>query len=104
LNILFAKITQINPLEVYVEQRFTLPADFLIVPESLMKLELKLEHTHKYNDSSGTGSTTRSTEKADYAEPVVIRRGLEIGDNVLLLRLSGGQQYLILDRMVTDDT
>lgn len=104
LSVLFAEVTKIDPLEVNVDQRFTLPADFLIVPESLTKLELKLEHTHQYSDSSGTGTTTKTTEKADYAKPIIIRKGLEIGDKVLLLRLTGGQQYLILDRMVTNDT
>lgn len=104
LSIVFGEIASIDPFEVIVDQRYTLTADFLIVPESLTKLELKLEHTHKYTYSTDTGSTTKKTQKADYAEPIIIRKGLEIGDKVILLRLAGGQQYLILDRMVEDDT
>ncbi|RJX40054.1 DUF2577 domain-containing protein [Paenibacillus pinisoli] len=75
--VLFAEVTNINPLKVNVDQRFTLPADFLVVPESLTRLEIRL------------------------GEPIVIRRGLELGDKVLLLRVQGGQQYIILDRMVS---
>lgn len=30
----------------------------------------------------------------------VIRKGLEIGDTVLLIRYQGGQTYLVLDRLV----
>lgn len=105
LSIVFGVVTNIDPLEVIVDQRFTLTADFLIVPESLARLELKLEHTHKYMDTSDSGTTTKTTEKADYEEPIIIlRKGLEIGDNVILLRLTGGQQYIIMDRVVEDDT
>lgn len=33
-------------------------------------------------------------------QEVLIRKGLEIGDTVLLLRYQGGQTYLVLDRLV----
>ncbi|MBP1990205.1 DUF2577 domain-containing protein [Paenibacillus eucommiae] len=71
-------VSKIHPLEVSVEQRFTLPEDFLIVTEQLTELKLVIggiEHT--------------------------IRRGLEVGDKVLLLRMQGGLDYIILDRMVS---
>jgi hypothetical protein len=69
-----------------VDQRFILDADFLIVPESLTRMELDLSHTH---GSGGQGLTI----------PVVIRPGLEAGDKVILLRVQGGQQFLILDKV-----
>lgn len=33
-------------------------------------------------------------------EEVVIRKGLQTGDTVVLLRYQGGQTYLVLDRLV----
>lgn len=33
-------------------------------------------------------------------EEYYIRRGLETGDTVLLIRYQGGQTYLVLDRLV----
>jgi hypothetical protein len=83
-------VTSINPLEVNVDQRLTLPEDFLLLPESLTAYEIDLSHTHSY-DSGTTGQSL---------EPVVIRRGLEVDDVVLLLRVQGGQQFVILDRVV----
>ncbi len=99
--VLFGSVTGEAPLQIQVDQRFTLPAEFLIVPETLMHYEVQLRHTHRYVDDSTSGSSTKTTESALPEEPLVIRRGLEIGDKVLLLRVQGGQQYVILDRVVS---
>jgi hypothetical protein len=97
--VLFGEVESSKPLAVRVDQRFTLPAAFLIVPESLFPYELELQHEHGYVDSTGTGTANRKTDRA-LSEPTVIRRGLEEGDKVLLLRIQGGQQYVVLDRVV----
>lgn len=76
--VLTGTVMNVNPLEVNVEQRFTLDADFLIVPEALTRYTL----------------TIGSTE-------YVIRQGLQVHDRILLLRLQGGQRYLILDKVVS---
>lgn len=62
--IMFGTITRTNPLEVNVEQRFTLTRDFLIFTE------------------------------------IFNQRALQRGDKVILLRVQGGQQYVVLDRVV----
>ncbi len=100
VNLLFGDVKSSDPLTVMVDQRFTLTADFLIVPESLTHYEVPLRHVHSYTDDSGTGSAAKTTEPALPEEPIVIRRGLKAGDKVALLRMQGGQQYYILDRVV----
>lgn len=84
MAVMVGKVTRTNPLEVNVDQRFTLPEDFLIIPESLTSYEV---------DLSG-GSEDALSNK------LVIRRGLEAGDAVLLLRVQGGQQFVVLDRVI----
>ena len=90
--VLFGNVTKTNPLEVNVDQRFTIDADFLIVPESLTRLELDLRHRHSTADGETENALT---------EPVVIRPGLQAGDRVVLLRIQGGQKYVILDKVVS---
>jgi len=90
--VMLGTVTKIDPLEVNIDQRFTIDADFLLVPESLTKLELNLSHTH----SAAGGSTG-----AGLTEPVVIRPGLQAGDRVALLRVQGGQKFIILDKVVS---
>lgn len=65
------------PLKVKVDQRFTLTEPFLIVPDYLLDYRVLVG-----------------------GEELVIRRGLEQGDHVVLLRVQGGQQYAILSRVV----
>lgn len=89
--VMFGKVTKTNPLEINVDQRFTLDEDFLIVPEQLTRYEVDLKHKHT-TSSEDTGEAL--TEK------VVIREGLKSGDNVLLLRVQGGQKYVVLDKVV----
>ncbi|WP_127531191.1 DUF2577 domain-containing protein [Paenibacillus kobensis] len=74
---LYGTVTKSNPLEVNVDQRFTLDADFLVLTEATAELKFSI------------GST-------EY----VIRRALQVGDQVLLARLQGGQHYLVLDKVV----
>lgn len=81
-----------DPLQVQVDQRFILPAAALIVPERLAPYEVDLSHTHRY-----PGGET----EAALTEPLVIRKGLATGDRVLLLRVQGGEKYVILDRVVS---
>lgn len=71
-------VVSIHPLEVNVEQRLSLKEVFLVVPERLTEYKVTL--------SSG--------------EELIIREGLGVGDKVLLMRVQGGQQFIVLDRVV----
>lgn len=95
VSIMFGEVSKINPLEVNVDQRFTIDADFLIVPESLTRYEVNLNHTHSYTDDGIAGTTG-----AALTQIIVIRPGLQKGDKVVLIRMQGGQKYLILDKVV----
>lgn len=71
-------VTKIDPLEVNVDQRLPLDADLLIVPETLTRYTIQIGNTE-----------------------YVIRPGLQVSDRVILLRVQGGQEYLILDKVVS---
>lgn len=75
--VMFGTVTKTNPLEVNVEQRFTLTRDFLVLTERLTEYRVTVE-----------------------GQQITIRRGLQTGDKVILLRMQGGQQYVVWDRVV----
>lgn len=85
VNIIFGEIAKDDPIEIKIEQRYVLPKDFFIIPEYLTRYEVDLTHSH------GSGSALGK---------LVIRDGLKKGDKVLLLRVQGGQQYVVLDKVV----
>ncbi len=99
VNIAYGIVESLHPLEVSVNQKFTLTEDFLIVPERLIRHEVDLKHNHAYIDTKMNTPTPSTTEDA-LLEKLVIREGLQVGDKVLLLREQGGQRYLVMDRLV----
>lgn len=101
VNILFGTVESIDPVSVNVDQRFTLTSEFLIVPERLIRYVVDLTHTHQYTDVIPGGATViKNTQEA--LEPLIVRTGLEVGDTVILIRIQGGQKYLIVDKVVME--
>lgn len=90
VNIIFGEVLNVEDFKIKIDQKLILPKEFFIIPESLTRYEIDLSHNHNYTD----GSTSNVLNK------VVIREGLKQGDKVLLLRVQGGQQYIILDKVV----
>jgi len=84
-NITYGEILSIDNFKIKVDQKLILDKDFFIIPESLVRHEVDLELNYGSNNALGK---------------VVIREGLKQGDKVLLLRVQGGQQYVILDKVV----
>ncbi|MEK5480301.1 DUF2577 domain-containing protein [Paenibacillus sp. FSL R5-0407] len=89
--VMFGTVTKEKPLEILIDQRFALDEDFLIVPEQLTRYEIDLKHKHGTN-----GEDTKDALN----EKIVIREGLKVGDPVLLLRVQGGQKYVVWDKVV----
>lgn len=109
----FGTVSSISPLKVKVSNDFIIPEQLLIVPQHLT------DHSILTNvGSGGDGSVTMvvegetlvittsnvETDTTEYVEVVDERtltmyNGLEVGDNVVLLRNQGGSSYLILDRI-----
>jgi len=100
VQLLYGNVTAVDPIEVNVDQRFTLTAEFLVLTEQVTRMELDLKHTHVYEDASDTGTAWKTTAEA-LEHKLVIRPGLQEGDAVLLLRMQGGQKYVILDKVVS---
>lgn len=90
VNILFGEVLNVEELKIKIDQKFILSKEFFIIPQSLTKYEIDLSHSHSYSN----GSTAKELNK------ITIREGLKQGDRVLLLRVQGGQQYVVLDKVV----
>lgn len=106
----FGTVISTSPLEVSVDQRFTLSEDFLIIPERLLYLrgveeEFELEiqgvvQTGPANDDRWTGDMKIWGQELKTIRRVNMPlRPLEVGDELILLRMQGGQQYLVIDRV-----
>jgi len=90
-DVLFGTVTKATPLEVMVDDKTKLTGAFLIVPEHMTKYEIDVQHTHAYS-----GGTTAPA----LPQKLLIRRGLEVGDKVVLVQAQGGSQYVVTGRVV----
>lgn len=90
-------ISTVNPLSIVFDQKITLDATKIIVPETLTKRTVKLEIEVKIEESEGHKHVVKVTE-------ATLDGGLKVGDKVLLAREQGGQRYIIIDRVVTYDS
>ncbi len=111
----FGTVSSVSPLKVRISSDFILPESLLVVPEHLTdysmdtnigsakdesKLSISvvgttLKITTVTEEVEGDESTTESIDE----RTLTMYNGLNVGDNVVLLRNQGGSKYLILDRV-----
>lgn len=80
--LMFGTVTRIAPLAINIEQRFTIPADMILLTSNVIDKKTEV----RINNGSKDGA--------------VIYNSLKTGDKVLILRMQGGQKYVVLDRLV----
>lgn len=80
-TVMFGTVESVSPLRVYVEQRFYLSSEQLIVPKHLTNYEV---------DVVLNGENRKIT----------IKNALKTSDKVVLIRQHGGQKFFIADKVV----
>lgn len=127
--LLFGTVTKVNPLEIMTDQQHILPEQFLVltnaVKDHAVDISVSWEtvadnyldekamlHTHDGTPLTGnmgkpiaglTGMTMNfdTTHHHDIKgrKKIIVHNGLTVGENVILFRTLGGQQYVVLDRV-----
>ncbi len=82
-EVLFGTVKNDAPLEILVEQKFTLGEAQLIIPKALTEYELEI--------------TMDEVKKK-----ITIHNALKSGEMVVLIRAVGGQVYYVADRVVSE--
>lgn len=98
VNVLFGTVSNIKPLEIEIHDKLTLTKDFLVLTERVTRYEVDLEHDHGYTDDGSQATTQKSLK--DLLTKTPIRTGLIKGDKVALLRVQGGQKFIVIDKVV----
>lgn len=116
VQLAYGTVVSASPLKVQVGDKQTLPAKALIIPKSLTTR--KVELTVSWATDAGSGLDTQHSHTAqgtatstDGFDPshthrmagrltATLHAGFSVGDKVLLLRMQGGQKYMILDKVV----
>ncbi|AZK48787.1 DUF2577 domain-containing protein [Paenibacillus lentus] len=80
-SIVFGTVTSVEPLKITVEQKLTLSIAQLILTNNVRDYEVEMTVEHR-------------TEKYK------IHNALDIGDEVILLQIQGGQRYIVLEKVI----
>lgn len=94
--IVFGVVDSISPFRINIDQKLNLTKEFLIfmrqVTDYVTELTVEL-------DTKSAGGPEVHQHKIHDKSKVTIHNGLKKGDNVILLRLQGGQKYIVVDKV-----
>ena len=85
-GVFFGTVKSASPLEINVEQKLTLSANQLILSRAVTDYETEI--TVDWN----------TPDKEPHKHKIKVHNALKTGERVVLIRLSGGQSYLVADR------
>jgi len=103
-NIVFGQVTSASPLKITIEQKITLSSQQLILTRNATdhEIEMTLEHETDYKSGgSGDSSFASHNHAVTGKKTMTLHNALKKGEKVALLRTQGGQQYVVIDRVVT---
>lgn len=96
------QVTKTAPLTIQVDQKLILGPSQLLLTNAVRDYSVDMTVDHLTEDrSGGSGDAAFSSHNHEYKGRKTFRvhLGLAVGDRVLLLRIQGGQQYIVLDRV-----
>ncbi len=104
----YGTVTSVIPLKILVEQKMELTAAQLVlcrnVTNYLTTVTVTVEGADWLTEEKGGGSGDSAYEKHNHnikgTKSIIINNALKSGEKVVLIRKKGGQEYLVLDRVV----
>ena len=129
-SVVFGTVTKAEPLTILIEQKMEVDESVLVLTDavkdhyidievSLETIEEKTKHKHVISGSTGSGGTESHSHSVQLTsndnstahkhlvngiKKVLVKNGLKEGEKVILLRFSGGQQFLVLSRVSERET
>lgn len=108
MGVVFGKVISVSPLKVNVEQRLTLDESHLILLNTVRDHQVEISFddasikniVKDYSMSDVPGTDYKLTFQQKVKNKVTIYNGLKVDETVILIRVQGGQKYVILDRVV----
>ena len=108
LNILYAKVISISPLKVETEQKLIIDEEFLILTDAVRNYKTKISFDNPdikqvfttWNmPETNESSLSKISFKEKIKHDITVYNALEVGEGIILIRVQGGQEYIILGRI-----
>ncbi len=103
----YGTVTSASPLKILVEQKMELTAAQLVLTRNVTNYSTTVSistttpwTTENKSGGSGEESFASHNHSIKGTKTLTINNALKAGDKVVLMRKKGGQEYLVLDRVV----
>lgn len=93
-TVTFGTVVSASPLRVQIEQKLTLEAAHLVLTNNVKDHEVYITVDHQTEIAEGHQHGYMGRKK------FIIHNNLAVGEKVVLLRMQGGQKFIVLDRAV----
>lgn len=98
-GVFFGTVKSAKPLEITVEQKLTLGEEQLILPRAVTDYELEVDMDWETEIQWKDIPDKKHLHEIKGKKKIKVLNSLKVGERVALLRLEGGQSFLVLDRV-----
>lgn len=91
----FGTVKSTSPLKIIVEQKKELTIAQLILTRNVKDYELEMTVNHETEIAEAHSHEYKGRKK------FTVHNALKVGDSVMLLKMQGGQKYIVLDKEVS---
>lgn len=103
VEICYGVVQSVSPLQILVDQKLLLGAAQLVLTRSVTDYQIDITPLSwlTENRSGGGGDAAYASHNHEIVgrKSITVHNALVVGDEVLLLREQGGQQYIVIDRV-----
>lgn len=102
-DVVSGEVINDNPLQIKIDSKIILTDEFLVLTNNVRDYETTVDYIEVTESEEETD--TEETDKEETPEPTpktakcTIHNALKVGDNVLMLQQSGGQMFIVLDKI-----
>ena len=101
MEVIVGEVVSASPLEIKIDPKLTIPEEIIVLTKNTSEwtMEMSVDHVTE-NRSGGGGYAEFASHNHEYKgrKKYLIHNQLVVGDKVIMLKETGGQRYIALDR------
>jgi hypothetical protein len=111
-QILFGTVISASPLKIQIEQKLTLDESYFVLARNVTDYQVEMSidhwtenetaHVHAVQDTyTGGGTSSPTSHRHEYKgrKTFTVHNKLKEGEGVILIRVQGGQKFIVIDRL-----
>lgn len=101
MEVIVGEVVSVSPLSIKIDPKLTVPEENIILTKNTSEwtMEMSVDHVTE-NRAGGGGMAEFASHNHDYVgrKKYLVHNQLVMGDKVIMLKETGGQRYIALDR------